>query len=111
MTLSTKLIVTAAALIVVVAAPFIALLMLYSTANPCQALAKEMFRYTVGADLSEPGVLGMRLAAEALAIPLTPTQCGQALVGYSFGGSDLREAVMTARPEAIHRMPPRMPVN
>jgi hypothetical protein len=111
MTLLTKLVVTAGALTLVVAAPFVALLMTYSTANPCHALAQEMLRYGVGADLSAPGVLGMRLAAEALARPMTPTQCGQALADYYFGGAELRDAVMTARPEAVHRMPPRMPTN
>lgn len=111
MTLLTKLVVTAVALTLIVAAPFIGLLIAYGTANPCHALTNEMLRYNVGADLSAPGVLGMRLAAAALATPMTPTQCGQALADYYFGGAELRDAVMTARPEAVHRMPPRMPTN
>jgi hypothetical protein len=109
MSLLTKLVVTAGALTVVVVASFTALLVAYGTANPCHPLAKEMLRYSMGADMSAPGVLGMRLAAQALARPMTPTQCGHALADYYFGGADLHHAVVTASPEAIHRMPPRMP--
>jgi hypothetical protein len=110
-TLLTNLVIAAGVLTLVVVAPLTALLTAYSTANPCRALAKEMFRYSVGADLSAPGVLGIRLAGEALAAPMTPIQCGRALADYYFAGSDLRDAVMTASPEAMQRMPPRPPTN
>jgi hypothetical protein len=63
----------------VVLAPFAALLLNYGTVSPCQALTQAILRYSVPRNTSAAGVLGIRLAAEAVVMPMSPRQCGQAL--------------------------------
>jgi hypothetical protein len=65
--------------------------------------------------LDQPGVgvssAENKFIARVTRTPSVRTASVPGPANYYFGGAELRDAMMTARPEAVHRMPPRMPTN